>query len=333
MHCSVDSFVVKTDVHFSTDISLLFDSMRKALHTIAKISNTLAIDGWRQFDYHIRSVKSELRRVQKAKKGGKSSNPNEKKIETAHRVYVEKSKNLLAKIEVTKTQINCSSKISCILLAELFDLDKYIGYANHQIDLIERRVFKGEVIPHNEKIFSIFEPHTRWISKGKAGVFVEFGVPVSILKDQHGFILNYQIMKTESDVDVAVPILEQAKKLFSAIKSCSYDKGYWSVNNHAEISKLIEQPIMPKKGRPNKQQQAEESSPEFVDRRHKHSAVESSINGLNHTGLDKCYNFGITGFERCVGLSILSRNIHNLGKLLIEKEKKKILRKPHKKSA
>lgn len=43
---------------------------------------------------------------------------------------------------------------------------------------IDRRVLKGECIPHEEKVFSIFEPHTEWICKGKAGVPVELGLRV-----------------------------------------------------------------------------------------------------------------------------------------------------------
>ena len=50
---------------------------------------------------------------------------------------------------------------------------EYLGYAHLLRDQVERRVLKGETIPHDEKIFSVFEPHTRWISKGKAGTPVE----------------------------------------------------------------------------------------------------------------------------------------------------------------
>ena len=42
-------------------------------------------------------------------------------------------------------------------------------------DQIRRRVLEGETIPHEEKLFSLFEPHTRWIMKGKAGKPVEAG--------------------------------------------------------------------------------------------------------------------------------------------------------------
>jgi hypothetical protein len=43
------------------------------------------------------------------------------------------------------------------------------------IDLLERRLLKGEKMPHSEKVFSLFEPHTKWLSKGKAGVICELG--------------------------------------------------------------------------------------------------------------------------------------------------------------
>ncbi len=222
---------------------------------------------------------------------------------------------------------------SVILLARILEIDSYMNHVNHHISLIDRRVFKGEEIPHNEKIFSIFQPHTRWISKGKAGVAVEFGLPVTISKDQHGYILAYKVMETESDVDVAVPLVVELTKNYKTIQSVSFDKGYWSKPNNIAIKALVEKVIMPKKGRLNKEESEEQSTKEFKDLRQHHSSVESSINGLNHTGLDKCYDHVIEGYKRCVALSILARNIHTLGVAIIAKEEKQHKRKPHKKVA
>ncbi|KKO20116.1 MAG: hypothetical protein BROFUL_01191 [Candidatus Brocadia fulgida] len=36
------------------------------------------------------------------------------------------------------------------------------------IELVERRVIKGEQIPVEEKVHSLFEPHMEWLYKGKA---------------------------------------------------------------------------------------------------------------------------------------------------------------------
>jgi transposase, IS5 family len=41
------------------------------------------------------------------------------------------------------------------------------------------RVLCEQAIPHEDKVFSVYEPHTEWISKGKAGVPVELGLKAS----------------------------------------------------------------------------------------------------------------------------------------------------------
>ncbi len=56
----------------------------------------------------------------------------------------------------------------------------FIGHVGHRADLIERRILKGGTIPHRGKVHPISGPHTRWISKGKAGVPVKPGVPVRV---------------------------------------------------------------------------------------------------------------------------------------------------------
>jgi transposase, IS5 family len=331
LHASVDSFVVKSDVHFPTDINLLYDSMRKSISLIAAICSANEVKGWRQSDHHICKLKTELRRVQKAKHSGKST--SEEKIKIAHTQYILKAKNILEKVKKSISILNEQLLASPLTVVQLMEIDKYIKYAEHQIDLIERRVLNGEKIPHQEKIFSIFEPHTRWISKGKAGVPVEFGLPVSIIKDQHGYILGYEIMENTCDVDVAVSLTKRIKEHFSAIISCSFDKGFWSPANRIALAEFLDIVVLPKKGRLNKIEQAEENAPEYINLRKKHSSVESSINGLNHTGLEKCYDHGLTGFKRCVSLSILARNLHSLGKDILEKETKQKNRKLYTKAA
>lgn len=61
--------------------------------------------------------------------------------------------------------------------------------------------------PHAEKVFSVFEPHTERISKGKAGVPVELGLRVCVLEDQFGFILHHRVMCRETDDQVAMPMV------------------------------------------------------------------------------------------------------------------------------
>jgi hypothetical protein len=331
LRCDVDSFVAKTDIHFPSDISLLYDSVRKAINLISSLSESKGKTVWRQSKYLIKEVKSEFRKAQKSKCGVKTE--DDEKVKAAHRKYIILTSKLLEKVKKTITEIMSDVTVEMMDIAQISEIEKYVKHGEYQIDLIERRIFRGDKIPNSEKIHSIFEPYTRWISKGKSGVPVEFGLPVTILKDQHGYILDYEIMETESDVDVAVPLIKRATKEFPAIKSCSFDKGYWSPENRKNLGELLETVVLPKKGRLNKSEKAEESSKEFIKLRWKHSSVESSINGLDHCGLDKCYDHGIHGFKRCVALSILARNIQTLGKHVQEKEEKRRSRKKYKKTA
>ncbi|MEJ7684076.1 MAG: hypothetical protein WKG06_40730 [Segetibacter sp.] len=50
-----------------------------------------------------------------------------------------------------------------------------------------------------EKIYSIFEEHTEWISKGKLNRNVELGHLVLVTTDQHQFIVDYKVMEKQKD--------------------------------------------------------------------------------------------------------------------------------------
>ena len=96
-------------------------------------------------------------------------------------------------------------------------IEGYVAHALRQIDQVERRLVRGETIPHEEKVFSIFEEHTRWVSKGKAGTPVELGVPVALIEDQYQFILHHEILWQGADVDVAVPLVQKAQARLSGV--------------------------------------------------------------------------------------------------------------------
>ena len=200
-------------------------------------------------------------------------------------------------------------------------------HAIRQIDQIRRRVILGEAIPHEEKVFSIFEPHTEWISKGKAGVPVELGVKVCILEDQHQFILHHQVMQKRTDNQVTVSMVSEAKERFPDLEECSFDKGFHSPANQSELKNHLTLVVLPRKGRLSQQGQAQEQTAAFVKARRQHSAVESAINALEVHGLDRCPNHGIDGFKRYVALAVVARNIHRIGAILRQQEQERAQRK------
>jgi IS5 family transposase len=176
---------------------------------------------------------------------------------------------------------------------------------------------RGEKIPHEEKIFSIFEPYTEWIQKGKSGrSSVELGLKIAIGTDQYGFILTHRVMEKEQDVEVALPMVKKINDRYE-IESVSFDKGFWSPINKEEIEQIVETVVMPKKGKLNKQESEYERSKKFKLLRKQHSAVESNINSLEYHGLNRCPDKGIKNFKKYAALGVLSYNLHILGKLLI----------------
>jgi hypothetical protein len=187
-------------------------------------------------------------------------------------------------------------------------------------------VIHDEKIPHHEKVFSIFEPHTEWISKGKAGVTQELGLKVCILEDQHGFILHHQVMEKQTDNQVAVEMVSAAKNKFPGLTGCSFDKGFHSPENQINLADIIDNVVLPRKGRLSAETQAIEQAEEFIQARRKHSAVESAINALENHALDRCLDRGLFGFKRYVALAVLARNIQILGSKLQRKEQERLRR-------
>ncbi len=187
------------------------------------------------------------------------------------------------------------------------------------MDQIERRLLKGEAIPAGEKVYSIFEPHTEWITKGKQHKKVELGHLLLITTDQYQFIVDYKIMEGEKDASQVNPLIERLAKKYTGttISSLSFDKGFWSKDNFEALQKTeIADVVLPKKGRHTNTDKEREGSETFKKLRNQHSAIESNINMLEHHGLNRCMDKGLHGFKRCVGLSVLAYNLHVLGNRL-----------------
>lgn len=308
----VDSFVVETNVHFPTDYNLLWDSSRKAIETTQLILSQICdSSGWRK----IKSLKEKIKKLYEkvrrcSRRGGKNK---ERDLKSCVRGYLQGAKGLSKKLRTFR-----DNQDSEAINWEKWDY--YVLMTEKHIDLTYRRIIKGEVIPHEEKVFSIFEDHTEWINKGKSNNRVELGIKTAIATDQFGFILYHRVMPKEQDVDITVLTTKELLKKYS-IKSISFDKGFWSKGNYEELKGPVGILIMPKKGKRNKAESEREQAPGFVKLRKEHSAVESNINALEHNGVSVCRDHGIKSFHRHVALGVLAYNLHKLGTILLERDK------------
>jgi len=284
---------------------------------------TLGITEWRQGKYNFKKIKRLFRKAQQTKRST-SKDPVKKEkrkqlIIHAHNEYLIFARALIKRIQNSLSSISTTDICLQIRIDEIL---KYIGYAKKFIEQINKRVIDEETIPHNEKVFSIFEEHTEWISKGKAGVPQQLGIRVCIVRDQFGFILEHKVMEKQTDDKIAVSIIFDVRQKFKNIKSCSFDKGFHSPSNQKDLSELLDKVILPFKGRLSEKRKAIEYSEGFLKARRQHSAVESSIGALQNHGLKKCPDHGIHGFKRYVSMGMLARNLQIIGHAIQQKELK-----------
>ena len=332
INAGCDSYVVETHVHFPTDINLLWDALRRTILLTMRLCDDLGIMGWREGLGNLKKIKKLFLQVQRMKHSS-SKDPVKKQQRNELIINIHLAYLNMAMSVVDKTKATLDDIISHDIVIDLRikNIIKFIEHAEYQIALIRRRVVNGETIPHHEKVFSIFQEHTEWIQKGKAGKPVELGLRVCIVKDQFGFILHHRVMEHETDDKVPVPIIEETLRHFPNLDSCSFDKGFHSPKNQEDLAKLLDRVYLPRKGRLSAINKAIEQSAEFKQARRKHSSVESSISALENHGLDRCRDHGLEGFKRYVGLGIIARNIQIIGHALQQKELKKEQRQRKKK--
>jgi transposase, IS5 family len=320
LRLKTDSFVVESNVHFPTDYNLLFDCSRTCLQCVSKfLKKHKNIEGWRKIGNWRYQIKGLMREVGRASSsGGKNK---EKRIKQAALKYLNKTNALLIKLENETGNFPVQDAYD---LAVYETMEHFMMLMKKHIDLVYRRIIKGEQIPHHEKMFSVFETYTEMIKKGKLRPNVELGKKLSITTDQYHLIVDYHIMSEEQDRET---ICELKKRILSRFKvySWSFDKGYWTKGNKSLLKIEIPMVVMPKLGKRNKEEQEEEGSKRFKKLRNKHSAIESNINELEHRGLDRCPDKGYTNFKRYVGIAVSAYNLKKIGRYLLETEKQRTI--------
>ena len=100
-----DSFVVETNVHYPTDISLLYDAMRKVITLTARLCEAYDEKGWRQYVYNVKQVKRKMRAAQMKKRGGGKTDAQKAKRHAsmleAYQEYLEVAQQYLNKARLS----------------------------------------------------------------------------------------------------------------------------------------------------------------------------------------------------------------------------------------
>jgi hypothetical protein len=315
LEIKVDTYVLETDVHFPTDLNLLWDAGRKCVDLIEKYRDQFgyALPGWRKAKDWRRRFQGLERLTRKTVSGGGAH--KEKRVKRAVREYLRAGRELAAKVDASLLRL-CDQAVA---FAHWEALEYFHRMLAKHLDLVERRLLQEEKIPAAEKMFSLFEPHTEWIQKGKLRPNVELGHRFLIATDQHELVQDYDVPVGEVDLDQSVPVADRLLGRYGAgaIASLSFDKGFTRAEDRDLLSLYVPTVVMPKRGKKNAAETARESERKFVALRRQHSAVESDINSLEHHGLNRCLDVGLAGYLRYVGYGVMSYNLHVIGRELL----------------
>jgi IS5 family transposase len=193
------------------------------------------------------------------------------------------------------------------------------------IDQTRRRVIDGETVSAEEKLYSIFEPHTDLIKRGKALKPVEFGHKVFLAESSHGLITDYRVLDGNPvDSDHVQASLDHHKKTFQhAPDGYAADRGFYSVENVQNCKDAgVSQVCIPQRGGQRTAEQKElESSRTFKKGQRFRAGIEGRISVLfRGRGMKRCLFKGRERFEILVGAAVLANNLMRIADLLEKRQ-------------
>lgn len=181
-----------------------------------------------------------------------------------------------------------------------------------------RRVLDGESVPNDEKLFSIFEPHTELLKRGRAGKEVEFGHMISIQQVEGKFITDYEVFeKKPVEYELVDGAIESHRQLFGKAPDVfAADKGFWESPLATErLGWQVPLVAIGKKGKRTAEETAHERSLPFRLAQNFRAGVEGSISFLKVVlGLWRCMNKGFEHFVSTVGATVFAHNLLNLAR-------------------
>ncbi len=312
----LDTTAVETNIHWPTDSSLLWDTYRTLARLIEQIRE-LDPDAVGNRRLLIKKVKRLQQKI--ARKASKHCSTSA----TLEPLYIQL-------IRLVEDICEWSGVIAVALAGNVvgqrysvlgqatmeFLLQQVVHYralGEQVIDQARRRIIEKEQVPNKEKIFSIFEPHTELLIRGKAGKPIEFGHMIQIGQVDGKFITEYEVFETKPvEYELIQPALEHHKKLFGNYPdTVAADKGYYkSMEQINDLGKTINVVGIAKKGKRTEEQTQRETDPAFRHAQRFRAGVEGTISFVKRVlGLFRCFNKGWEHYTATVGATILAHNL------------------------
>jgi len=201
-------------------------------------------------------------------------------------------------------------------------IEHFCGLGDRVIDQTRRRVLDGEQVPTGEKVYSIFEPHTDLIKRGKVRTPIEFGHKVFLAESARGLITQYEVLKGNPPDEVhVVSSLQCHRQAFGrAPELYGSDRGFFSEQNLASCKRAgVKLVCIPQRGgKRTPRREAYESSAAFKQGQRFRAGIEGRISVLfRGRGMKRCLAEGPDRFELWVGAAVLANNLMRIAALLI----------------
>src|SRR5437773_9033025 len=321
----VDTTVSETDIHHPTDNTLLWDVVRVVTRLVGRLGELLP-KGSPGFTDRTRSARRRMQEIQRMTARQRHDQQEEKYRELI-RTTEQVVGNARQVLEKTK-DVHVVDVMDDIAIQELRRMiEHYSQLGDRVIDQTRRRVLKGEQVPANEKIYSIFETHTDLIKRGKIQKPIEFGHKIFLAESARGLITQYRVLDGNPSDQIHVkPSLEHHKKIFGfAPDLYSSDRAFFSEPNIKDCQdegvKLL---CIPQRGgKKTAEREAFEKSRAFKKGQSFRAGIEGRISVLfRGRGMKRCPDEGRERFEAFVGAAVLANNLMRIAHLLIEKEKR-----------
>jgi transposase, IS5 family len=332
-HLRVDTSVVETDIHYPTDSTLLWDVVRVLCRQGLRLLDEMPNLGV-SFPDRRRRAKRRSQEISRLTKR-EGTRPQVRKYRDLVRVAEEVMDNAQRLAARAQTQLRCDIHIdpmrAALISALAQELTEVRQLGQQVVAQTRRRVFGGEQVPPQDKIYSVFEPHTDMIIRGKARTPVEFGHKILLAESGHGLITDYRVLRgNPSDQDHVPPVLERHTHLFGGPpKMFAADRGFYSEDNVAACTSAgVENESIPQRGgRKSPEREAHESSTAFRKGQRFRAGVEGRISVLfRGRGMKRCLCQGLGRFEVFVGMAVLANNLLVLAGLLRQKRSTRRLR-------
>ena len=315
----VDTTVVETNIHYPTDATLLWDTVRTVTRLVWDLHEKLP-RGVRGFTDRTRSARRRMQQIQRmtARQREQQQTPKYRELIRITEQVMQNAKQVMAAAKRVQ-------KVDAITRAGIDAICKQIAdfcaLGVRVLDQTRRRVLQGETVPAEEKLYSIFEPHTDLIKRGKTLKPVEFGHKVFLAESSHGLITDYRVLDGNPvDSDHVQASLDHHQETFQhAPEDYAADRGFYSPENVQNCKDAgVSQVCIPQRGGQKAAEQEElERSRAFKKGQRFRAGIEGRISVLfRGRGMKRCLLKGRERFEILVGAAVLANNLMRIADLL-----------------